>query len=134
MHEIDPPPGATAGGDVPGAPRVWLLLAVGATLAFVLACLWPADRMPHYPTESLDKLHHGLAFLVLGYAWRRARFGVPFVLLFGVLLALGTEMGQAWMHLGRDGEPLDVVADLVGLLLALALASALGRGRSRQTS
>jgi VanZ family protein len=46
----------------------------------------------------------------------------------------GPEMSQAWMPQGRDGEPLDVVADLVGLLLALALASALGRGRSRQTS
>jgi VanZ family protein len=79
-----------------------------------------------------DKLVHVLIFvgLTLAAGWRFGRG--PAVLGALVAYAVGSEVAQGLFLPGRSGNPLDVVADLVGIALAWAvLGRVLRGGRAR---
>lgn len=94
----------------------WLLLAPAGSVGGGLAPPW-------------DKLAHGLVFFSLGVLALGA-FPSASLLRLGLWLAVfagATELAQAAPLLGRSADPLDGVADLAGLGLALGLARATGR-------
>jgi VanZ family protein len=103
------------------------LVAIGVTLA-VLAFLWaPPPPDPKLDIPHLDKyLHLGLFFAVAA-SWRFARMPPLRVLGFGILLGIVTEIVQGTLPWPRTPDVLDVVADAIGIALALGIARALGQ-------
>ena len=108
-------------------PLHWALWWVlGGALLFALivyACLRPSSGMSSW-LPQLDKLQHAGAFFVLSF-WclalveRRAYLRVTLVM---IAVGAGIEVAQGVMALGRSAEWLDHLADVVGILLALAVS------------
>ncbi|HWB76556.1 MAG TPA: VanZ family protein [Nannocystaceae bacterium] len=98
------------------------LVAIGVTFA-VLAFLWaPPPPAPTIQIPHLDKyLHLGLFFAVAA-SWRFARMPARRVLAFGILLGIVTEVVQGALPWPRTPDVLDVVADTIGIAIALGLA------------
>lgn len=94
-------------------------VCAGAILYIALA------PVSDHPTLSYgDKLNHALAFFVLGslgsIAWpASARALLGGLVGYGVLIEL-----LQWPVPGHNADPLDVLADLVGALLAMVLIKA----------
>ncbi|MBU2136803.1 MAG: hypothetical protein KKA45_11455 [Alphaproteobacteria bacterium] len=97
-------------------------------LAILFLSLAPADATPA-PDLGGDKVRHALAYFVLTGLGLYA-FGPRPVLLGGILLlGAGVEIAQALMGLGREGDLVDLVANLSGEAAALLLWRAWGRWR-----
>lgn len=105
-------------------PRLWLglwLLGIGIVVG---VCLIPGPDLPSMPPNA-DKLEHALAFFVLsacavqlflpGRPLLQAMIGL-------VLLGVGIELAQGMFTIDRSADPLDALADGVGVLLGLATA------------
>ena len=101
-------------------------------VAVLMLCFGHFDNTPSLPTTFLgiptDKVAHFCMFLpfpILAFlAFDKYTETPKSTLLFssltfvaGVLLALGTEWGQAHLTNYRSGEPWDLAADLLALLL-----------------
>jgi hypothetical protein len=117
---------------VPSRPAVaahrvggaWRLPAFVVALAMAtLAAIVPPETLPQliWPDGApvSDKALHLLGFAglgcVFGLLFRRALSGMIGLFLFG----LGLEGAQAWAGLGRQGDPQDAVANVLGLAIAL---------------
>ncbi len=105
-----------------GVPAARLLLAA-ALIAITTLALIPQSEVP--VTTLWDKADHALAFLVLGLLAQRAftafRFSTaiaPALLGYGALLEILQMLTPT-----RVGSLADLVADLMGLLLAAACCS-----------
>jgi len=103
-------------------PRLWL--ALGLTLAAVIAVL---SLLPNKDLPDLrvsDKIEHTLAYVALAFCFgsvvvKRDWFWLALALLgFGGLI----EVAQGLMSLGRHADLRDLLADGVGIALGLALA------------
>jgi VanZ family protein len=111
--------------------RPWL--AVGWTLAILVACLLPGSSVPTIAWQiSPDKLVHLAMFAGFGvlWMWAASRPGrdVPtrrtralWVLAVGAFYGALTEFLQYVTPVERAADPLDFAADLVGLVLAVAV-------------
>ena len=109
-------------------------LAIAWTVLIVAACTVPGNQVPEVELRlvSPDKLVHVGMFLLFGWLWVRAapsRAGA--VVAGGVALAVGIEVWQAALPINRFGDPYDVVADLVGLAIGVALGLWLQRSSRR---
>lgn len=92
---------------------VFVVLLLGSAALF----LWPTEDAPH-PFSRADLVVHAATFAGLTAAGRWA-FGRPTALLAGlVTYACGVELVQGLLLVGRTGDPLDILADLVGAVLA----------------
>jgi VanZ family protein len=102
-------------------PRLWLALGWAAVVFAVVVCLLPMSKLP--PANVSDKAEHFTAYLLLSLwfagIYPRARYGIIAVGLcvLGVLI----EFAQSAMQLGRQGDPMDVVANSTGIIAGLAL-------------
>lgn len=122
--------GACLRGRRPLAPAwVWAVLSAAAVAAHLVVLYLPGEEVPAagFEIPGLDKLIHvavfaapTLAAVVLG---RSAGWAVPFL-----LHAPVSEWVQATFASQRSGDPWDVVADLVGVALAVLA----GRGLLRR--
>lgn len=104
------------------------------TSLLLIACLTPShwlrvnESQVHVGISHFDKLVHGGLFAGFGFLWiqsARSRIGLFWVLVAGVGLAVLTEFGQGLAIVGRDTDPLDGLADVVGLLAGVGAAIAL---------
>ncbi len=95
--------------------------AIGWT-ALLLYAVWgpPPTRAPLFAYE--DKVFHLGGFGGLAAAWMWALDRPRAVVLIGVLAAVVTEVGQAFLPWPRSPEWADGVADLVGVGLGVGLA------------
>jgi VanZ family protein len=89
--------------------HLWRLVALGLPLALVaLAAMLPPDLVPQFrwPTGApiSDKVLHVLGFAALG-----------------CVFGLAIEVAQAWAGLGRQGDPQDALANLLGLVVAFVV-------------
>ena len=70
----------------------------------------PKDLPQELPLfEGADKVVHVAIFAVLSFFW------LCFILL--LLYGIATELAQEYMHMGRSGDPLDLLADALGISL-----------------
>ena len=104
-------------------------LALAWTLAILVGCSLPGNAIPSSDWLSFDKVLHLTAFVGFGWLWLRAfpRAGLT-ILLSGLLFAVGTEVYQHLMPIGRFFDPFDALADVLGLLLGLGVARWQQRG------
>ena len=99
--------------------------AVLWSLAVLAACSVPGPDLPDVGDVVLgtDKWAHALLFAGVGWLWLRAYPGKAWaVALGGTAYGIAIEGWQAALPIGRSGDPLDVVADVVGLAAGIAAA------------
>jgi VanZ family protein len=116
-------------------PRLWLALWGLLVAGVIVGSLLPADELPAPPFAGFDKLEHAFGYGVLSaygvmlFARRRTQAWAAVGL---VVLGMAIEIAQARWTSSRSGDPTDVLADLVGVLAGLSIAStALARGLQR---
>jgi VanZ family protein len=94
----------------------------------IVTCLMPARDVPD--TGIPDKVVHVFSYAVLAFWYASILQRRHLVALLLALTAFGglIELAQGAMHLGRHAEWADLLADVVGSVLGLALAATpLGR-------
>ncbi|MGE3820704.1 MAG: VanZ family protein [Isosphaeraceae bacterium] len=101
-------------------------LAAVATLLSLSLILWPKGMLPRSEAgprllPHADKLIHFSLFCVCSAFWLAAggRRFATLVLAGGLVLAVGTELLQGMPIIQRDPDPLDALADTVGLIAAM---------------
>jgi VanZ family protein len=104
-------------------PRLWLGVWIfGFALCIALSLLPPIELGA--PSDS-DKLGHLLAYFILS-AWAVSLFHSRRAQLLAALslfaLGLSMELAQAQLTTTRLGDPLDAVANTLGILAGLALS------------
>ena len=94
------------------------------TALLIALCLLPGEDVPEVDVVGIDKVVHFLMFVVFSLLWWRHVTNRPIVrlLLFGLLLAVGTEFLQGALNWGRIADPFDAVANAAGLAAGLAAA------------
>jgi VanZ family protein len=102
--------------------RMWWGLGVLLVVAAVLICLVPGQDIPG-SFELNDKLSHlvghgAMAAYFTGLVARRSWWKIFLLLL---LLGAAIELAQYHMHVGRQGDARDVVANSCGAVLGLVL-------------
>jgi VanZ family protein len=113
-------------------PRRLRVAAFAVAVAVLLfLCLAPSRDLP--PEHLWDKAEHGIAWFVLaGLGLLLAPWRPQTIVLFAVALGALVEVLQAAMPFGRDGDIRDLVADSIGVALAVLLW-ALVRRRLRRS-
>ena len=116
-------------------PRLWLVLWGLLIAGVIVGSLLPADELPLPQIAGFDKLEHAFGFCVLSayavmlFARRRTQAWAAVGL---VVLGIAIEIAQARWTSSRTGDPGDVLADLIGVLAGLSIAStAWARGLQR---
>lgn len=119
------PEPARLAGDPALAPagrrrRDWLLFA-GALAVNLLLLFWPWG-VGESAVPNLDKVVHAATFASV--AWTGLRVGLPRWWLVALLVvhAVSSEVVQATLLPGRDGDPADSLADVTGVLVGVLLA------------
>jgi VanZ family protein len=114
--------------------RFWWILGGLIVCAAVTICLLPNQELPQSFSFN-DKLSHviGHALMACYFAGLVARSGWWKILLFQFLLGVGIEVSQSLMHVGREADVFDCIANLVGAGFGLLLARA-GLERWPQTA
>jgi VanZ family protein len=101
--------------------RLWWALGWAMVIFIAVSCLEPARYVPNL--HLWDKAEHALAFFGMsvwfGGVVRRSRYPVIAVGMF--LFGAGIEIAQGEMRLGRDEDVMDLVADSVGITVAMIL-------------
>ena len=103
--------------------RVWWVLGVVLVLTAVVVCLLPGHDLPGV-FEMNDKISHltGHAVLSLYFAGLVPRRSWWKIFVFLLVLGSLIEVAQYSMHVGRDGNVPDEIANAIGAILGLALA------------
>jgi VanZ family protein len=107
-------------------PRLWLLLWGLLITGVIVGSLLPADELPVLRFAGFDKLEHAFgygvlsAYAVMLFARRKTQAWAAVGL---VVLGIAIEIAQAGWTSSRSGDPGDVLADLLGVLAGLSIAS-----------
>lgn len=108
--------------------RFWLVFGWLAIVAALIVCLLPPQYV-EVPNAN-DKMEHALGYVLLTLwfcgIYPRSQYWKIAVgyLIFGAVI----EMLQSWMHLGRNGDINDMVADAAGIAVGVLLGcTPLGR-------
>jgi VanZ family protein len=108
--------------------RLWWAVGFALVAFVVYVCLVPGRELPATPFN--DKANHFIAHFVLAawFAGLVARRHWWRVLVGMVALGIGIEIAQGLMHLGREADMRDELANFVGNVAGLG-ASWLGLAR-----
>lgn len=103
-------------------PRAWLALWWLAVLGTLVVCLIPPPSIPL--PENSDKVEHFLAYFLLAASavqiyQRRAALVWAAVGL--VALGIGIEFAQGALTVNRMADPMDALANSVGVLAGMAI-------------
>ena len=82
----------------------------------------PASATPSTLPPGVDKAVHLALFAALAWTGRRAGLPVPALAVGLIAYAVGSEVLQGLLPIGRSPDPLDVVADTVGVAVGLVAA------------
>ncbi|MEY4760455.1 MAG: hypothetical protein RLZZ200_311 [Pseudomonadota bacterium] len=110
--------------------QAWLAIGLLIALAITVTCLVPARELPQLGVAIWDKLEHAFAFFVLCFWFAGVVSRRDYLYLVLAMLAFGgaIEIAQGLMGLGREADLHDLMADGLGVFVALLLAlTPLGR-------
>jgi VanZ family protein len=99
----------------------------------LFAFLLPARSLPTGPDVS-DKVEHAAIFLVLAVTGRYASYAVGRLFVGLVGYALLSEVLQAVLPIGRNGDWHDIVADTLGIVAGLVVVLVITRSLDRVAS
>jgi VanZ family protein len=103
-------------------PRLWLGLGWLAVTLAIVACLVPTSKLPTPPTLN-DKAEHIIGYVLLACwfagMYPRARYWAIAIGL--VVMGILIEFAQGAMHLGRQADVRDVLANSTGVAIGLLL-------------
>lgn len=100
---------------------LWLPLTVIAVVGHFVALYLPGEQTGGLAVPGWDKLAHLVLFAVPAYLLGRLTRRVGLVAVFFASHAVMSELVQWWLVPDRDGDPLDALADLAGIGLAVWL-------------
>jgi glycopeptide antibiotics resistance protein len=103
--------------------RVWWALGALLVGAAVFVCLVPAPDIPvtfDWGDKTFHMVGHGMLALYFAGLMPRNHWWKIFAFL--LLLGIGIEIAQAYMAVGRHGDPRDVLANSIGAVLGLSAA------------
>jgi len=103
--------------------RIWLALGFLGVAVMLVLSLAPNVGGPTF--SGADKIEHTVGYIAMT-SWFAALFerrGYWLLALLLLLLGIGVEFAQEWMSIGRMGDWRDVVANTIGIGLALLIAS-----------
>lgn len=111
-------------------------LSIGWALFILALCSVPGTSVPNFTLFSFDKIGHFGMFFIGALVWLRTwPERVGYVVAFGLAFSVGTELYQGLVpFLGRNADPFDVVADVLGLMAGLGVALWLRRRRPVSTA
>jgi VanZ family protein len=103
--------------------RFWWSLGMVIVLAALYMCLAPGKEVPGV-FELNDKISHaaGHTLLTLYFTGLVARGRWWKVVLFFTLFGAGVEVAQYYMHVGREADARDLIANAAGVSMGLLLA------------
>ena len=107
------------------AATVWLPIVVWATVIFALSSIPSLGTGLGTWDILLRKLAHAAEYAILGALLARAMAAAP-AFLAGVAYAVTDEFHQTFVA-GREGTPLDVAIDAVGVAIGIVLLRRLRR-------
>jgi hypothetical protein len=87
----------------------------------------PASATPSALPPGVDKAVHLLLFAALAWTGRWAGLPVPGLAVGLVAYAVGSEVLQGVLPIGRSPDPLDAVADTIGVAVGLVAARRFAR-------
>lgn len=108
------------------ALRLWRIAAVAVTVTVLLLLILPGHRLPGTSVAGLDKLAHLASYVLIGLTWHRAGLPVRWVLGLGLAMAVGTELAQETVAVGREADVRDFLANTAGLVLGVGASRAVG--------
>lgn len=111
--------GETAGRMATNGRRFWVATAALSVVVHLAVLYWPSVTVTG-PVSWTDKAVHVLVFALPTYLVGRIVGRPVLVALAFAAHALVSELTQHLLLPGRTGDPWDVVADLVGVVLAAA--------------
>ena len=101
--------------------RVWWAVGVVLLAAAIWVCLMPVNHVVsvfEWSDKTSHLLGHGiLALYFTGIVARRSWWKIFVGLL---LMGVGIEFAQYYMHVGREGDPRDVLANSAGAAVGIA--------------
>ncbi|MFK7845033.1 MAG: VanZ family protein [Rhodothermales bacterium] len=101
------------------------IFAIGWTLLIVAGCSIPGNDIPQigFDLFEFDKLIHFTFFLLYGWLWSKALPNIPSKLLWvglsGICFGVATEIYQGMLPWDRTPDPMDAIANMLGLLTAI---------------
>jgi VanZ family protein len=103
--------------------KLWWGIGALAVAVAVVVCLVPTQELPR-AFDINDKLNHvfGHTLLAVYFAGLVARPAWWKVFVFLLVLGVGIEFAQHYMHMGRHGDVRDVIANSLGAALGLLVA------------
>lgn len=99
---------------------------VAVTIVVTAMLLSPGGTAPEGPPHA-DKVTHALFFAALAYCSRYARIPAAWTIVWLAAYGAVTEVLQATVAVRRSGSAWDWCADLVGVLIGLAVFAAVRR-------
>lgn len=117
--------------------KKYLFLSLAWFLATIFALFFSPQSHEPPPFAHFDKWVHFALFF--GQAWLLAKIfltaekKIPFFLIASLCIvwAIGSEFLQATLTLTRNGDYLDMAADIVGVLVALFLAKQVSTAKKK---
>lgn len=106
----------------------WTVLIIWTAVVFVLTG-YPALESPKIKEFPVDKVYHFIIFFILGLLAVRI-FKLKRYLIFCGIAVILAEVQQIWIP-GRDFELLDIVAGIIGFIVAYIVFLITQRRRAR---
>ena len=128
------PGSGTPRSAVPRRNRLHALRVAAAViwiLVILVLCWTPkyvvsrVENESFFQLPSLDKLVHGVIFVVLAILWLRvgsSRRAIGFIILGGFALGIISELGQMMPFVRRNANLYDMLTDWAGVLIGIAAA------------